>query len=168
MDGWHSADHILVIKWPFVSLGGGLTEGLFRLWQRGDEILVYAASLPWWWCGEGGDLGPWHGGPESDLLLAYEALLVGCLHQAQGAALRNNSGCACFCFMLGRSIQLVHTQVPGHRCGVLMDLLPILYPQVCRWVRCVPWSYLWVLQDFDGRRVFCQAWPQGKWLWAEI
>ena len=47
---------------------------------------------------------------------------------------------------------------------VMMDLLPILYPQVCGWV---PWPYLWVLQDVDGKRVSCQAWRQGKWLWPE-
>ena len=69
--------------------------------------------------------------------------------------------------MLGCSIKLVHTQVLGQRCGVLMDLLPILYPQVCRWVHCVPWPYLWVLQDVVGRRVSCKAWRKGKWLWAE-
>ena len=71
------------------------------------------------------------------------------------------------CGWLGRSIQLVHTQVLGKRCGVLMDFLPILYLQVCAWVHCVPSPYLWVLQDFDGRRVSCQAWRQGKWFWAE-
>ena len=43
--------------------------------------------------------------------------------------------------MLGCSIQLVHTQVLGQRCGVLIDLLPILYPQFCGWVHCVPWPY---------------------------
>ena len=36
--------------------------------------------------GREGDMGPWHGGPEPDLLLAYEALLVGSL-KALGAAL---------------------------------------------------------------------------------
>ena len=29
--------------------------------------------------------------------------------------------------MLGSSIQLVHTQVLGQRCGVLMEFLPFLY-----------------------------------------
>ena len=51
-----------------------------------------------------------------------------------------------------------------------MGLLPILYPstrQVCRRVHCMWWPYLWVLQDADGRKVFCQAWRQGKKLWAE-
>ena len=28
-------------------------------------------------------------------------------------------------------------------------------------------TLLWVLQEVDGRRVSCQAWCQGKWLWAE-
>ena len=34
----------------------------------------------------GDDLGPWHVGPLPDLLLAFDALLVGCL-QVKGAAL---------------------------------------------------------------------------------
>ena len=63
--------------------------------------------------------------------------------------------------MFGHSIQPMHTQVLRQRCEVLMDLLPIPYPQVLGWVHCVPWPCLLVLQDVVDRRVSCQAWHQG-------
>ena len=86
VDRCHSADYILAIQWAFVSLGRVVDRRSSLLVAKGCRDFSLDWSLPWWWCGGGGDLDPWHGGPEPDLLLAYEALLVGCL-QAQGAAL---------------------------------------------------------------------------------
>ena len=128
-------------------------------------------SLPWWWCDGGGDLGPWHGGPVPDLLLACKALLMGRL-QVQGPACSTGRGCKhpvsvqrvqlrltsnrLICLLLlhvGHNIQPVHTQVLGQRCRVLMDLLPIQYPQAYGWVHNAPWPYLLILQDVVSRRV---------------
>ena len=68
VDGCHSADHIPAIQWPPSHLAGRPTGGPFSPRQRGAQTSVQATSLPWWWCGGGGDLGPWHGRPEPDCL----------------------------------------------------------------------------------------------------
>ena len=83
VDGCHSAYHILTIQLDLSHWVGYLTGGLpFVGKGRRDFSLGCVSSLAMVWR----DLGPWHGGLVPDLLLAYEALLMGFL-LAHGAAL---------------------------------------------------------------------------------
>ena len=86
LDGCHSADHILAIQWAFVSLGTVVDRRSFPLVAkgRGDfSIGRFCSLVMGWWKRWFWSMAR---GPVPNLLLAYEALLVGCL-QVHGAAL---------------------------------------------------------------------------------
>ena len=128
---------------------------------------------------EVGDLGPWHGGPEPDLLLAYEALLVGSMPANTGSCsmywclvvsiqglyerlqLRLTSivgWCACFCSMLGQQCSAgACTSARAEVRSVDELASPSCTHKFADECTACHDLISWVLQDVVGRRVSCQA-----------